>query len=476
MGRVRLVILNLNFTLCKKPKKMFTVSVCILTNRRFDRLARAVQSVALQADTSPFPFSIHIVVNTQDAAYEEAVRAWAATGNERAQPFVHASLSNGCPGRGHNAVLNVFAETLSATHEWCIMLDGDDEFYPGAFALLYRAMIHTPIADVLVLAGTDCVTDKLQRGALLCDPYRLNASTTAHGEDNPFAHAGSTCNPFLSHNDATAFTMSTAGRVLAFRRAGALAIRYDENARLFDDVSAFVLAVHHHHHLKTLHVAVIATRGIYLYGMICDDVGAASTAFQREAATKKNICVEEEKRAVAASIEVARAPWGEKAWDATLAELPFIAVEQPPLPSTVQIEQKLRIAMEYVVCELDFMRVEARRAFDRGDHDRAIELLSKLHRSVVSAADEADVLLGLGMNAEKAGRPWEALSYWRRSVLVKPTAPAYMRMVFQLTRVGCFTEALHNGLLAMELLAHEHPPTLDVEDCSRFLIKVAAAI
>ena len=126
-----------------------SVLLAILTHHDLPRLRRALRSAHRQCG-SEITVRTSVVVNTRDAQYAvravDLCREWG----------VHCvvSDSNGRPGRGKNACLDVF---LDSGCDYLCQLDGDDWLYPAWARSVAEHLRRAPTLDVAGLFPIDCV-------------------------------------------------------------------------------------------------------------------------------------------------------------------------------------------------------------------------------------------------------------------------------------------------------------------------------
>jgi glycosyltransferase involved in cell wall biosynthesis len=120
----------------------------LLTSNDVPKLARLVKSVNNVIKISPIEWEVVIVVNSIHEGYYEDVCALNL-------PFrVVNTESNGKPGRGKNACLDVF---LESDCDFVSQIDGDDFLYPSYLQSLWNHYKHYPCIDVLGVVPCDCL-------------------------------------------------------------------------------------------------------------------------------------------------------------------------------------------------------------------------------------------------------------------------------------------------------------------------------
>lgn len=128
----------------------------LLTSNDIPKLARLVKSVQGVIRITPVEWEVVIVVNSIHEGYYEDVCALNL-------PFrVVNTESNGKPGRGKNACLDVF---LESDCDYISQIDGDDFLYPSYLQSLWNHVNHYVYLDVLGVIPCDCICDwELQSG------------------------------------------------------------------------------------------------------------------------------------------------------------------------------------------------------------------------------------------------------------------------------------------------------------------------
>ena len=126
-----------------------SVLLAILTHHDLPRLRRALLSARSQRDAG-IAVRTTVVVNTRDTHH--ALR----TVNLCREWGVHCvvSDSNGRPGRGKNACLDLF---LASDCDYLCQLDGDDWLYPTWALSVAEHLRRVPTLDVVGLFPIDCV-------------------------------------------------------------------------------------------------------------------------------------------------------------------------------------------------------------------------------------------------------------------------------------------------------------------------------
>jgi len=120
----------------------------LLTSNDVPKLHRLIKSVESVIRIEPIEWEVVIVVNSIHEGYYEQVL-------ELDQPFrVVNTESNGKPGRGKNACLDVFLESDA---DFVSQIDGDDFLYPSYLQSLYNHIKHYPNIDVLGVVPCDCI-------------------------------------------------------------------------------------------------------------------------------------------------------------------------------------------------------------------------------------------------------------------------------------------------------------------------------
>jgi len=122
----------------------------LLTSNDIPKLKRLIRSVQGVVKIQPIQWEVVIVVNSTREGYYEQVL-------ELDQPFrVVNTESNGKPGKGKNACLDVF---LASDCDFVSQIDGDDFLYPTYLQSIWNHVRQFPNLDVLGVIPCDCVCD-----------------------------------------------------------------------------------------------------------------------------------------------------------------------------------------------------------------------------------------------------------------------------------------------------------------------------
>lgn len=120
----------------------------LLTSNDVPKLQRLIRSVQGVIRIAPVEWEVVVVVNSIHDGYYEEVCALD-------QPFrVVNTESNGKPGKGKNACLDVFLESDA---DFVSQIDGDDMLYPSYLQSIYNHVNHFPCIDVLGVVPCDCL-------------------------------------------------------------------------------------------------------------------------------------------------------------------------------------------------------------------------------------------------------------------------------------------------------------------------------
>jgi hypothetical protein len=241
--------------------------ITVLTSSDIELLALSYGSVVHQIvphEALAF-MSVHpvIIVNSTTPGYADRVRA------AFPKAVVEESVSNGRPGKGHNAEVDYFR--AHPEYDWHLPVDGDDVLYPTALWQIISLLANPaepPAFDVLLFLGLDRVSWRASTGTvMITDNIHL---TTAFEEVNHLADESSPLrNPFAP--GATMRTMACPTRICMMNRAAVEAtepaLRWDETAPMIEDFPPLLAAFAHH--LKgSLRMAGTSNRYLYLYNML----------------------------------------------------------------------------------------------------------------------------------------------------------------------------------------------------------------
>ena len=126
------------------------ILLAILTHHDLPRLRRALASANLQRRARGVDVEVVVVVNSLDREYERLVVRTAADLGVRAV----ATDSNGRPGRGKNACLDLLLESGC---DYLCQLDGDDWLYPTWAESVAEHLRRLPHVDALGIVPIDCL-------------------------------------------------------------------------------------------------------------------------------------------------------------------------------------------------------------------------------------------------------------------------------------------------------------------------------
>jgi len=159
----------------------------LLTSNDIPKLERLIRSVQQVIKITPVEWEVVIVVNSNREGYYEQVL-------EIDQPFrVVNTESNGKPGKGKNACLDVF---LESDCEYVSQIDGDDFLYPSYLQSLWNHVNHYVYIDVLGVVPCDCICDwELHSGHYWWVNEKYHASVWGTSMCPPNAELG----PRVSH-------------------------------------------------------------------------------------------------------------------------------------------------------------------------------------------------------------------------------------------------------------------------------------
>ena len=253
------------------------VLVTILTSSNIWYLQRAVRSVKSQKYLeSKQPFTnvgLAIIVNTMNDSYlEQVIEAFP-------DEVVIETISNGLPGKGHNACLQYFKSKPVYTH--LCMVDGDDFLYPYALHRLNTYLCKYPGTDIIHTT----VNDKVKLGKSTMKTITPNVRSIHLGDNfHVFTILDNNDNiwkkkvpksPWTVHSAKDLLTPSRC--VLFSRKVLDTPFKYAENLAAFDDMTAFC----HLYELTkngTLNTLAITDSQIYVYN--CLNVRSASNQLQ----------------------------------------------------------------------------------------------------------------------------------------------------------------------------------------------------
>lgn len=234
------------------------VFVLILTSSQLNLAKRCYKSILNQQSVS-FKYDIGVVINTLNKDYETKCYDYFKSLNLK----VYKTESNGYPGKGHNSLLKVFENEHE--YDYCIMIDGDDLFYPYAFKQFEQIYIRKPKTDIVHLMINDNIscTEKDHMYAKLKGNFKLYSALNHQenwwkekGINNPFKQPLQQCR--------------TPSRILLISRNALKYIKYCEECKLYDDYLAWLLLVESQYNNK-LNTIALSDPTIYCYNAINDD-------------------------------------------------------------------------------------------------------------------------------------------------------------------------------------------------------------
>ncbi len=198
------------------------VLLAVLTHHDLPRLRRALGSVMQQRRSRGVEVEAVVVVNSLDRDYERlAVRTAAELGFRAA-----ATESNGRPGRGKNACLDLF---LQSGADYLCQLDGDDWLYPTWAESVAEHLRRLPHVDALGIVPIDCVgsaegfTFEVEPGVV--------AGVWTTSSAYPFEAAGPGVAPLWEEPGTTA----NPDMIRLLSRAAAARWRFDEELTIGED-------------------------------------------------------------------------------------------------------------------------------------------------------------------------------------------------------------------------------------------------
>lgn len=134
------------------------ILITILTSSNINFLKLCYRTALSQQNMISFQYNICIVVNSQNNDYYNTVKD--AFIDEPVQ--VLNSLSNGMPGKGKNACLQIFKQ--SKDYDYLSIIDGDDFLFPSALRHLESLIINTNLDILLLMCFDNIQQDDLYIG------------------------------------------------------------------------------------------------------------------------------------------------------------------------------------------------------------------------------------------------------------------------------------------------------------------------
>lgn len=198
------------------------ILLAILTHHDLPRLRRALASVRLQRKARGVEVDVVVVVNSLDREYERLVVRTAADLGVR----VVVTDSNGRPGRGKNACLDLFLESGC---DYLCQLDGDDWLYPTWAESVAEHLRRLPQVDALGIVPIDCLGSS--KGFTFDVEQGVPAGVWTTSSAYPFETGGPGVAPLWEEPGTTA----NADMIRLLSRAGAARWRFDEELPIGED-------------------------------------------------------------------------------------------------------------------------------------------------------------------------------------------------------------------------------------------------
>lgn len=198
------------------------ILLAILTHHDLPRLRRALASASLQRRARGVDVEVVVVVNSLDREYERLTMRACADLSFR----VVATESNGRPGRGKNACLDLF---LEGGCDYLCQLDGDDWLYPTWAESVAEHLRRLPQVDALGIVPIDCLGSS--KGFTFEVGPDVVAGVWGTSTAYPFDAAGPGRAPLWEEPGTTA----NADMIRLLSRAGAARWRFDEELPIGED-------------------------------------------------------------------------------------------------------------------------------------------------------------------------------------------------------------------------------------------------
>ncbi len=247
------------------------ILISILASSNLVALNQCIKSAKTAIQHSPnYNYKIAVILNSLNQQFKTDTFKWLAI-NHPDIISVHSKVSNGAPGKGHNAVLNYFRRH-AAEYSYNLMIDGDDIIYPYALSLLEKAF--TTQVDVLLLMINDHVSSFDHNAYHIFQPPSC-FFYTAHHEMNWWLYQTVPTNPFTH----SIHECKTPARVLLIRsdiyqgeHADVIKdkMKYDEEAFLYDDYGICIrlMELHQQGHIN---LYCTSNTDLYAYNSMNDD-------------------------------------------------------------------------------------------------------------------------------------------------------------------------------------------------------------
>lgn len=366
----------------------------LLTSSQIKLAQRCYDSIKNQKDV-PFKYDIGVVINTKSKTYEK--ECYEHFTKKNIQTFI--TKSNGYPGKGHNALLEVFK---NSDYDYCIMIDGDDMFYPYAFSQFAKIYKQKPKTDVVHLMINDNITykEKDHMFVQLYGNFKLYSSINHQENWWKIKKIG---NPFKQHLK----TCRTPSRILVLSKNATKYIRYCEECKLYDDYLAWLLMVEAQHENK-LNTIALSDPTIYCYNAINDD---SATHNFKQFDEEKQIFEKNTKQ-----LTVLRNNWDYH------KELPYLKLENTKFP----LKDRVKFCNDnYVKFEFSDKVNKVNQAKQSHNYKDMIKYITKL---LEYGSVDPNLYLELGVAYYKTDKLSNAINCFEKSLQLKKNVSCYKNL------------------------------------------------
>lgn len=256
---------------------MKKVCVCIASHAGVHYLNRCILSIKKQFPVSSFTYDIIVNVNSTNSKYYDDVKDNIIDKNIQ----IYNTVSNGYPGKAHNANFEFFRNHTE--YDYMFMIDHDDVYYPCAFQL-FEKCINKNI-DVLHLMINDIITYvNIPKLLKLQAHGNIKIYSALHHEKNWWKIKKDVINPYKN----PIHKCKTPSRILITSRKAMneLELKYNEDVKLFDDYQVILELIYHQYTKNTLNINGCSNTFIYAYDAINDS--SATKHFTKEFFIEEN--------------------------------------------------------------------------------------------------------------------------------------------------------------------------------------------
>jgi FkbM family methyltransferase len=253
--------------------------VTLLASGKLNYIIESYKSAVNQNKVTGISYDICIIINTlNESFYVDAFKYF----QDKPVQFLR-SESNGCPGKGHNSVIQN-CKNYQNDYDYFLNIDGDDFLYPTALERLSKYLEYSP--DALFLCFHDQIFTKLHEKnsnvpRINYDNGLLMYNITSSCSVQWFKDKG--VNPFENNINS----LNTPGRIILLgKNALNEQLKYDEDVSLYDDYITF-MQLFELHVLRKLKVFGIFDSEIYLYNRLNDE--SATEKYNKEKSQQEEI-------------------------------------------------------------------------------------------------------------------------------------------------------------------------------------------